>query len=103
MAMAMFRSFMQTMHGSSVATTPLGRWNLKCNHDVTSIFANSDHCGSVVCKDPRETKKQISLALFKSELKANKCNNTPRNTTCARRMAEGTLVPEGPNACVRYP
>ena len=50
-------------------TPLLGRWNLKNNQGVGNILANNDHCGSTLCKDPTETKKQISLALFKSDIK----------------------------------
>ena len=33
---------------------PLGRWNLKDDPDVKSLFANYDHCGDKICKDPTE-------------------------------------------------
>ena len=36
---------------------PLGRWNLKDDPGIKSLFANYDHCGDKICKDPVELMK----------------------------------------------
>ena len=36
----------------------LGRWGYK-NSNLKSHFANHDHCGDKICKDPLQLKKNI--------------------------------------------
>ena len=57
--------FMYTMYAffqknSNKTTTMLGRWNVKTNkkhEDTITFWANSDHCGDVICGNPIENKK----------------------------------------------
>ncbi len=44
----------------------LGRWG---NHgkDIKNIYANHDHCGDIICKDPKIVKNLIE----KNKLKKN--------------------------------
>ena len=56
---------------NKVKPPPLHRWNLKDNSDVKSIFANHDHCGDKICKDPQE--------LIRYTRKADKNINTFKN------------------------
>jgi len=40
----------------------LGRWNLKTNkqqEDIVTFWANSDHCGDIICGNPLENKKLL--------------------------------------------
>jgi len=40
----------------------LGRWEHRLNNnqkDLKAIWANSDHCGDVLCKDPKVVKNLI--------------------------------------------
>lgn len=49
--------------------TYLGRWKLKhCNnHETVSVFwANSDHCGDVLCKDVENNMKMLNKELENS-------------------------------------
>ena len=41
----------------------LGRWG---NHgkDIKNIYANHDHCGDIICKDPKIVKKLIDKKHF---------------------------------------
>ncbi len=47
----------------------LGRWNRNNNQTITSILTNYDHCGDVICKDPKEAKKLITMEIEKSKNK----------------------------------
>ena len=38
---------------SSMSQPKLGRWNTNDNQGIESILANSDHCGDLICKDPK--------------------------------------------------
>lgn len=58
--------FMYAMYAffqkKSNKTTMLGRWNVNKNkkHEDTIVFwANSDHCGDVICGNPIENKKIV--------------------------------------------
>lgn len=47
---------------TSVHPKMLGRWNLKKNkqqEDIVTFWANSDHCGDVICGNPLENKKLL--------------------------------------------
>lgn len=63
--MKMIRSFVKIFNPEN--GNKLGRWNLKNNPEITNIFANYDHCGDTLCKDPKEIKCDID--------KINKSNN----------------------------
>tara|TARA_B110000483_G_scaffold208142_1_gene253549 strand:+ start:529 stop:705 length:177 start_codon:yes stop_codon:yes gene_type:complete len=41
----------------------LGRWG---NHgkDIKNIYANHDHCGDTICKDPKIVKRLIEKKTF---------------------------------------
>ena len=49
----------------------LGRWG---NHgkDIKNIYANHDHCGDIICKDPKIVKNLIEKNKL---LKKNQTNN----------------------------
>lgn len=47
----------------------LGRWNRNNNPTITSILTNYDHCGDIICKDPKEAKKLITMEIEKSKNK----------------------------------
>ena len=47
----------------------LGRWNRNNNQTITSILTNYDHCGDIICKDPKEAKKLITMEIEKSKNK----------------------------------
>lgn len=36
----------------------LGRWG-NYGTEIKSIYANHDHCGDIICKDPKIVKKMI--------------------------------------------
>ena len=42
----------------------LGRWN-RNNKTITSILSNYDHCGDIICKDPKEAQQMISIEIDK--------------------------------------
>ena len=50
---------------------PLGRW-ARNHENVKSVYANSDHCGDIICGDPKKvkqivnTQKQIKINLPQS-------------------------------------
>ena len=47
---------------SSVHPKILGSWSLKTNkkqEDIVTFWANSDHCGDVICGNPLENKKLL--------------------------------------------
>ena len=51
---------LMTMNNS--AKLLLGRWNIKENKkqiDTKVFWANSDHCGDVICGNPLENKKLL--------------------------------------------
>jgi hypothetical protein len=39
---------------------PLGRWG-RNNENVKSIYANSDHCGDIICGDPKKVKQIVNI------------------------------------------
>jgi len=41
-------------------TVLLGRWNRNQSADIKNIFANHDHCGDIICKDPKEITRLIN-------------------------------------------
>ena len=43
--------------------TILGRWG-NTGNDIKNIYANHDHCGDVICKNPKEVAE-----LIKNEIK----------------------------------
>ena len=43
--------------------TILGRWG-NTGNDIKNIYANHDHCGDIICKNPKEVTE-----LIKSEIK----------------------------------
>ena len=45
---------------SKTGQLPLGRW-ARNSENVKSIYANSDHCGDVICGDPKKVKKIINI------------------------------------------
>lgn len=47
----------------------LGRWNRNNDPTITSILTNYDHCGDIICKDPKEAKKLITMEIEKSKIK----------------------------------
>lgn len=66
---------------SSQTTTMLGRWKLKneCNKtEMLSVFwANSDHCGDIICGDPKYNKEYVKTELEKLESESKE--NTKKN------------------------
>ena len=66
-ALIMFRSFFRyfkfinTIESQTynVNRNGVGRWDLRNNSDITNIFANYDHCGASICKDPKEITKDV--------------------------------------------
>ena len=36
----------------------LGRWGT-CGKDIKNIYANHDHCGDIICKDPINIKNLL--------------------------------------------
>lgn len=42
----------------------LGRWNNKYS-DIKNIYANHDHCGDIICKDPIKVSKYIQKIISK--------------------------------------
>ena len=46
----------------------LGRWNNN-GKEIKSIYANHDHCGDIICKDPKELTKIVKKELTRTELK----------------------------------
>jgi hypothetical protein len=38
--------------------TPLGRWKACGNDDLKTLYANTDHCGDVICGNPEILKNQ---------------------------------------------
>lgn len=52
--------FYNMLRLNSTRTMMLGRWCSKRNkqhEDVVTFWANSDHCGDVICGNPIENKK----------------------------------------------
>lgn len=64
----MFR-FIKKMFVKEKNPILLGRWNRNNNPTITSILTNYDHCGDVICKDPKEAKKLITMEIEKSKNK----------------------------------
>ena len=46
----------------------LGRWNNE-GSDIKNIYANHDHCGDIICRDPKEITKLVKRELTDSKLK----------------------------------
>ena len=51
--LAIIRNLFKRNNSSS--QLPLGRWALN-NENVKSLYANSDHCGDVICGNPQKVK-----------------------------------------------
>ena len=52
-------SYMKKMFKKRDLQLALGRWNR--THDVTkAIYANSDHCGDIICGDPKKVKTIVN-------------------------------------------
>lgn len=51
----------------------LGRWG---NHgkDIKNIYANHDHCGDIICKDPKIVKNLIEKNLIEKNKLLKKIN-----------------------------
>lgn len=64
----MFR-FIKKMFVKEKNPILLGRWNRNNDPSITSILTNYDHCGDIICKDPREAKKLITMEIEKSKNK----------------------------------
>tara|TARA_B110001450_G_C17660336_1_gene496910 strand:+ start:1857 stop:2057 length:201 start_codon:yes stop_codon:yes gene_type:complete len=47
----------------------LGRWNNK-GTEIKNIYANHDHCGDTICKDPKSVSTYIKKEI--SKVKNNK-------------------------------
>ncbi len=45
---------------------PLGRWARNSDR-VKSIYANSDHCGDIICKNPKEITALINKEINKKK------------------------------------
>ena len=63
---SMIRKFVQNMFKTKEYKVLLGRWG---NHgkDIKSIYANHDHCGDTICKNPK-----IVTTYIKKELSEKK-------------------------------
>ena len=55
--------------GKSSKLPLLGRWDQKISPEIKSIWANYDHCGDSICKDPMEVQKHIDDELLKIKKK----------------------------------
>ena len=55
----MFRSLLKIF--KEQPKTRLGRWNLKNNSEITNTFANYDHCGDIICKNPKEITNSVDI------------------------------------------
>jgi len=64
----MFR-FITKMFVKETNPILLGRWNRNNDPTITSILTNYDHCGDIICKDPKEAKKLITMEIEKSKNK----------------------------------
>ena len=51
----------------------LGRWTNQ-GTEIKNIYANHDHCGDIICKDPKEVTSFIKKELSEKTLKLNKNN-----------------------------
>jgi|TARA_B110000285_G_C14926885_1_gene515430 hypothetical protein len=47
---------------SKTGQLPLGRW-ARNSENVKSIYANSDHCGDIICGDPKKVKKIVQKTI----------------------------------------
>ena len=64
-------SFMNFFTKTVPITPSLGRWKAKptkTQEEVFAFYANSDHCGDVICGNPIENKKLIKQNLVKMGL-----------------------------------
>ena len=60
-------------------TQMLGRW-ARSNETVKSIYANSDHCGDILCGNPKEVKRIVnSQKKIKVKLPQNNKLHTTSN------------------------
>ena len=60
----------------------LGRW-ARTNENVKSIYANSDHCGDIICGDPKKMKHIVNFGQQKIKVKLPQNNNfTKENEFC---------------------
>ena len=54
------------INNKSKYTVILGRWG-NYGKEIKNIYANHDHCGDIICKNPTDVKE-----IIKTELKRNK-------------------------------
>ena len=53
----LFRS--QKIFNKKETKISLGRW-ARTNENIKSIYANSDHCGDIICGDPKKIKDIVN-------------------------------------------
>ena len=46
----------------------LGRWNNQGN-EIKNIYANHDHCGDIICKDPKIVSTYIKKEILTKKIK----------------------------------
>ena len=54
----MIKRFLQNIFKKKENKILLGRWGYN-GKDIKNIYANHDHCGDIICKDPKMIKKLI--------------------------------------------
>lgn len=51
--------FIQKIFNKKETKISLGRW-ARTNENIKSIYANSDHCGDIICGDPKKIKDIVN-------------------------------------------
>ena len=59
---------------------PLGRWALcyeqkGAQAEMKNVFANYDHCGDILCHDPKQIKNDINTIHYNSKNDSSKMEN----------------------------
>lgn len=65
----MLSNLFQKLFKKTEKTILLGRWNRSNNSIINSQLANYDHCGDVICKDPKQISKLIQSEILRDSKK----------------------------------
>ena len=56
-------------------TIMLGRWNTRECSNIKNIMANYDHCGDIICKNPKEITNLVEKELIRRNVNVSSINN----------------------------
>jgi hypothetical protein len=87
--------FIQKIFNKKETKISLGRW-ARTNENIKSIYANSDHCGDIICGDPKKIKdivnkqKNVKVNLPQNNKMHTQITNTSESEFCCMLIGIGS-------------